>query len=304
MASYTLAQQHTITRSWAPTDQRLELLAEEHQIDLDLTVDRALADARRHRFGPSHPADLFLNSWQTVRPGLDVMLSMRYENGDPGRPFVDVSVSSRAITEPADISATVAAATDRFGELHPRYLRWWTSLPAGRIPGTGQDKRFLAAPICELTNQSVPDQLSLRPAANLGHYDQAAAAYRSLDRQHPQHAEQASVERADDLADLVRARTLYEVMVDDQWAGYIAAKPGHKFGLPGYKITELILADHARGHDYGRHLTTLLARALARLTSVPGMVLIGTIHHHNVGAIQAARQAGRHDIGGWTTVTI
>jgi len=301
MAGYTLAQQHPITASWTSAGQRLHLLAEEHQIDLDLATDHALADPRRQQFGPALPADLFLNSWQTVRPGLDVMLSIRYENGDPGRPFVDVSASTRAITTAADIAATVAAATGRFGELKPRYLRWWTSQPAGAIPDTGPDKRFLAAPILELTIQPVPNQLALRPAADLDHYDQVVAAYQSVDHQHPDHADQATIEPAGDLADLVQAETLYEVILDDQWAGYIAAEPGHKLGLPGYKITELILADHARGQGYGRYLTTLLARALADKTADPEMVLIGTIHHHNTGAIQAARQAGRHDIGGWNT---
>ena len=62
-----------------------------------------------------------------------------------------------------------------------------------------------------------------------------------------------------------------------------------------YVVLELILAEHHRGYGYGRHLSTLLARALPD----PSRILIGTIHATNTGARTAALQAGRHDIGGW-----
>lgn len=310
LAEYTLAGQHPITENWAPAGERVTLLTDEHQIDIDLSTDHGIAAVRRDRFAPGLPAELFLNSWQEVRPGLHVMLSMRYEGADPDRPFVDASVTSRPLTEDRDITAVAAAAARRYGILHPVFLRWWTSRPAGGIPGTSQDRRFLAAPLRELTSQPVPAQLTLQPSHDLSHYSQAVAAYQSIDRTHPGHSRQAAIEAIDDLADLQRGGTLFDVLLDGRWAGYVAAEPGHTLGLAGYTVAELILTDAARGHGYGRYLTTLLSQALPVPEALPGHtagtspVLIGTIHHDNAGALRAAQQAGRHDIGGWVTVPL
>jgi GNAT superfamily N-acetyltransferase len=304
LAEYTLGQQHPITEGWSPPGVRVKLLTGEHQIDLDLAADQDLAAARRDRFAPGQPADLFLNSWEQVRPGLYVMLSIRYESGNPARPFVDFSAASRPRNEDRDIAAVAVSAALRYGILRPACLRWWTSRPAGAIPGTSHDRRFLAAPLGELTGQPVPGQLALQTSRDLSRYGQAVAAYQSVDRTHPDHPRQAAIETADDLAGLQRDGTLFDVLLDGRWAGYVAAEPGHTLGLAGYTVAELILTDAARGHGYGRHLTTLLAQALSRPAPAGTAVLTGTIHQRNTGALRAARQAGRHDIGGWVTIPL
>lgn len=61
----------------------------------------------------------------------------------------------------------------------------------------------------------------------------------------------------------------------------------------------MILTSSARGRGLGRYLTTLLPEALAAQGASADDVIIGTIHHDNLGARRAAELAGRHDIGGW-----
>lgn len=300
LATYTLAQQQPITNRWSTRDDRLSLLTVEHQLDIDMVTDRDFARNRRDRFAPGQSVDMFLNSWQEARPGLWVMLSMRYEGGDPGSPFVEASALGRPVTDSTDIAAVAAAALERFGPLRPAYLRWWSPEPVDVITGTSHDKRFLAAPLGGLADQPVPDQLTIVPSADVAHYDDAAEAYASLDRSHPDHPRQARIETRADLGDLARAGLLYDVLVHGRWSGYVAAKAGHKLGLAGFTVAELILTEPARGHGLGRYLTTLLARALLTHGRAD-LILIGTIHHHNTGALSAAHQAGRHDIGGRIT---
>ncbi|MEU8222702.1 GNAT family N-acetyltransferase [Kribbella sp. NPDC048915] len=90
---------------------------------------------------------------------------------------------------------------------------------------------------------------------------------------------------------------MFDVTVDDEWAGYVAAviKPDDALGLPAYVVRELVLTPEHRGHGYGRYLSTLLAQSLPD----PTRILIGTIHATNTAARTAALTAGRHDIGGW-----
>ena len=75
------------------------------------------------------------------------------------------------------------------------------------------------------------------------------------------------------------------------------AAEGETLGLPTYVVQELVLAERARGRGLGRYLATLLARALPE----PGdmSVLLGTVHQDNHGALSAALEGGRVDVGGW-----
>lgn len=293
LAALTLAQQHPLTRVWAGDESRLAALADDHDEDLMLAVDLSVARLRRDRFASGHPVELLLNRWLPVGDDLEAMLSMRYEGGDLRYPFVDASVLSRSVTT-ADFARLADAARFCFGVLGPLRLRIWSAEPAGRFPGTISDQRFLAAPLSDLRSNTSPPDLTLRPAVNLAHYDNARAAYRSVDRSHPNHPRQAAIQDRESLEQSRQAGLLFDVLLGQDWAGYAAILPKGMLGLPGFTVQELILAEHARGRGLGRHLSTLLAR----IAPDDEGVLIGTIHRDNLGSLGAASDAGRHDVGG------
>ncbi|MET9273918.1 GNAT family N-acetyltransferase [Kribbella sp. NPDC003557] len=295
MARYTLERQHPLTRTWVDDARRLAILTEEHAaLDILLAEDLDIAAQRAQRLAPGKPAESMLNRWVAIGNDLHAMFSMRFENLDPAKPFVDATPMTRS-PEPPDLPALAAAAQEHYGIHHPLYVRLWSAAPA--VAGTTPDRRFLAAPIHELRPYDVPPGLALRPAKTVEHYDEARRAYAAVDADHPSHAEQAALQDRDDLQESADEGLLYDVTVNDEWAGYAAAviKPDDALGLPAYVVRELILAPEHRGHNYGPHLSTLLAQALPD----PTRILIGTIHHANQAARTAALTAGRHDVGGW-----
>lgn len=299
LARFSLAQQHPVTADWVDDQVRLAGLAAEHEDDLMLATDLRVATIRRDRFAPGRPIEVMLNQWRPAAPELMAMLSMRYEGGDPSLPFVDASVLSRAVTAD-DLESLTAAARDAFGELNPLYLRIWSAEAHGHFPGAGGDKRFLAAPLRLLRDAAVPEGLRLERATELTHYREAVAAYAAVDARFPHHPRQAKIADRDRLQELIEPGFLFEVIADDTWIGYVAVDAEGLLGLPGYKVTELVLTEAGRGQGRGRSLSTLLARAL------PGddQVLIGTIHADNVGSRRGALAAGRIDIGGWFDVPL
>ena len=220
---------------------------------------------------------------------------MRYEGGDPERPFVDASILSRAPASARDLTALADAAIDSYGTLSPHYVRVWDARPAGTFCGTTPDKRFLAAALDELRARILPDGLAAHPTADLRHYDDAVAAYQAVDATHADHPRQAVIETRIALDEARQRGMLFDVRIKGTWSGYVAARPGGRLGLPGYTIQELVLTPTARGHSLGQHLSALLAQALPPAEGV----LIGTIHHDNHSALRSALQAGRIDIGGW-----
>jgi len=299
LAAYSLPLQHPVTRDWADQDTRLHLLAEQHEEDVLLATDHEIAALRATRFAPHLPAETFLNRWVGIGDGLSAMLSMRYEGGAPDRPFVDASVLSRAV-RPADLDGLARAARAAYGSLRPHYLRLWSAEPVDAFAGTTHDKRFVAAPLAALRENAVPEAIGLRPTTDLSHYDDARGAYEAVDAAHPEHPEQAQLQDADELAESIEAGTMFDVLVDGDWAGYAAVTTGvDTLALPGFTVQELVLTPTARGHGFGAHLSSLLARQL------PGDgVLIGTIDADNRGSVQGALRAGRHDVGGWFRVAV
>lgn len=299
LARMTLTAQHPRTRAWCDDRARLDRLADDHAFDLRLATDLELA-ARRAQLAPGHDRAELLNQWVAVGPGLAAMLSIRFEGGDATKPFVDASALSRPLEE-GDLPAVGAAAIRAFGSFSPRYLRLWSAAPTDAYAGTVRDKRFLAAPLAELANpagfQAVPPELTLTPTTDLAHWPDAEAAYAAVDADHPEHRDQAGLQDTDDLAESIEAGTLFDVLVDGDWAGWVGATTDatSSLGLPAYEVQEIILAPAFRGRGYGAHLTTLLARRLPDRDRV----LLGTIHADNRGALEGARRAGRHDVGGW-----
>ncbi len=298
MARWTLAVQHPLTHQWCPDEEgRLARLAEDHEFDLQLATDLDLA-AKRATLTPGRNPEELLNRWVVVSPTLSALLSMRFEGGDATKPFVDASVLSRPLMED-DLPELSVAAMQVYGSFGPRYLRLWSSAPTDAFEGTDRDKRFVAAPVRDLVRVSVetPAELSLSATADLARWDDAAAAYAEVDADHPAHADQAQLEGADDLQSSIEAGTLFDVVVDDEWAGWVGATTdtSSSLGLSCYEVQEIILVPRFRGRGYGAHITTLLAREL----SDEDRVLIGTIHAGNRGALASAKQAGRCDVGGW-----
>jgi L-amino acid N-acyltransferase YncA len=297
LAEFSLPAQHPVTRRWVDDETRLELLTKQHELDIELLVDPEIATLRTERFAPGRPIELMFNQWVPIGADQQVMLSMRYEDGDPTKPFVDASALRRPL-QLSDLRPAAEAASRYFGSLNPAYLRLWSSEPTGSFPESLPDKRFLAGPLSVLrrAGEPVPSELSLVQATSLANYELAQAAYDAVDAAHPDHPEQAQLQRRDKLEGTVEDGLLFEVMVDGNWAGYVGAlSDSQNLGLPAYIVQDLILAANYRGRGYGPHLTTLLARALPDDLTY----LIGTIHANNRGAITAATTAGRTDLGGW-----
>ena len=293
LARMTLEQQHPLTRGWLDDETRLVNLAGEQEFDLQLATDHDLAARRAKFLNVGQPPGAFLNRWVEVGPDLRAMLSIRFKGLDRDKPFVE-ALTSRAWTK-GDLGALKAAALDTYGAFKPLHLRLWSAEVGEPDTTFTPDRRVLAGRVGDLNAAEVPPELDLRPTADLGHYEEARAAYAAVDGQHPAHRSQAQLEAAEDLQEGIEAGLLFDVRLNGVWAGYVGVQEGTELGLNTYTVQELILAAQARGRGHGPALTTLLARHLPD----PGRVLLGSIDAANRGALTAAVRAGRRDVGGW-----
>ncbi|WP_412029087.1 hypothetical protein [Deinococcus yunweiensis] len=298
LAAFSLAAQHPRTLAWSDHAGRLPRLEDERAIDLDLATDHGIAWQRAETLRAGPPVDAYLNTWHAVAPDLQAMLSIRFRDGDTSLPFVDVSVTSRPVM-PADLPALVTAA-ETYAAFRPPRLRFWSAAALYAHPHLTPDMRVLAAPLADLRDRPVPDDLHLTLTRDTSRHADAVAAYAAVDSVHPGHREQAGIISPDDLQEAIDAGTMFDVIWQGQWSGYAGTLAHSQLGLDAHVVQELLLTPPARGHGLGAALSTLLARHLPN----SGQVLSGTVHGRNRGARQAALGAGRHDVGGWWWVPL
>lgn len=246
------------------------------------------------------PPEAFLNRWVAVAADLSVLVGPRYRGRDPHKPFVSVEASSRPLA-PEDLPTLRGVLGAEFSAFHPLYVRCWSAEPPGAWPGTRPDMRNVVGHISDLGQRPLPSGLTARAASDLAFYNCYAEIHRIHVEREPEHAVHSKLETREDLTELIDDGTLFEVFVDDQWAGIVGAYADSRAGLSGYTVKELILDHEVRGRGYGSALSTVLAK---ELPAAEDAWLLGTIHTDNVTAYRSALAAGRTDVGGEVLVTL
>jgi GNAT superfamily N-acetyltransferase len=207
------------------------------------------------------PAEAYLDRWIGLDRDAHVLVGPRYLGRDPDLPFVGVSASDRPLT-PADREQITAVARDALAAFKPGFVMLTTADPIGAWPDTRPEMRQVVGCLANLRRQQTPAKLSAYPRTDTDFYDR----YREIHAAHvlrdPTHARHARCEDRQDLQTLAEHGMLFDVRVDGVWAGIIAGERDTRRGIRGATVIELLLDHKYRGLGYGRHLSTLLAKAL------------------------------------------
>ena len=287
---------HPWVHSHVPAGVRRAALEEElgfwlHTAAQDLDYARRYAaDAPQS----GQPPEAYLDRWLTLADGGHVLAGPRYLGQDPNLPFVGVSASDRVL-RPADAGALAELARVSFAPFRPGFVLVTTADGADEWPGAGNEKRLLVGQLGELRARKTPMELTTTPRTDTDFYDRYLEIHETQVERQPAHGRHTRAEAKADLQALVEKRLVFDVRVDGEWAGVLAAEPDADRGMRGATVVELLLAPEQRGRGWGRHLSVLLAHALSM---DDGDCLMGRIHLDNASAYRSALAAGRVDVGG------
>jgi GNAT superfamily N-acetyltransferase len=274
---------------------RREALAEELGFTLHTAAQDLAWAASFAEVAPpvGEPVTSYLDRWLPLGDA-HVMVGPRYLGRDPDLPFVMVTASDRPLV-PTDASGLAALAREHFAPFSPGFVMLTTADPLGAWPGTRPEQRQVVGRLGDLRRRETPAELSAAPRQDTEVYERYRALFDLDVERDPAHARHTRAEERADLQDLADRGFLYDVLVDDAWAGLLAAEPDARRGVRGATVVELVLDHPHRGRGYGRHLSTLLARAVPLPDD---QCLLGTIHADNVTSYRSALAAGRVDVGG------
>jgi L-amino acid N-acyltransferase YncA len=239
------------------------------------------------------------------------LTGIRYRGLDRGLPFVDVVATSAEATPAAvaDVAAQVAATYDVF---RPRCVRFdvpdpdamVAALPGGvRETSAEVDQYVVAGLVTSLRERPTGpsyDRVALRGGEAGALAARAAAIYTELHDVDPRTRLWAGPEGAESLAACAAEGLLFEVLVDGEPAGIVAALREDAHGLRGYVVQELCLDAAHRGRGLAAPVLQHLVRALP---AGDGATLWGTIHPDNTASLRNALGIGRRKIGGFVWVT-
>jgi len=240
------------------------------------------------------PAEAYLDRWVALGANAHVLVGPRYLGRNPDLPFVAVSGADRPLS-PADRSGLEAVAREGFGAFRPGFVLLTTADPVGAWPDTRAEMRQVVGLLGDLRRRDCPAELSATPRMDTDFYDRYRQIHDSQVSQDPAHGRHTRCEAREDLQNLADQGLLFEVEVKGAWAGVMAAEPDARGGVRGATVVELLLDHPYRRLGYGKHLSTLLAKAIPLPTEE---ALMGTIHADNGPSYRSALRAGRVDVGG------
>jgi hypothetical protein len=227
------------------------------------------------------------------------LAGIRFKNLDLASPFVDVLVTETPL-DAANIGRIVAASAKEFSPFRPQRVRFHRSSHlAPQASLLLPDRVYVAAPLTRIAGRPAPpsaDRIRLASGRIATRYDQYASSYAELLDQEPHLRGVVKAESAETLQECEEAGLLFEIMVDDRWAGIFAAKRRAEHGLTGYCVTELLLTTMFRHRGLGPAVAWTAARALPRDAGHP--LLYGTIGSTNVSSRRTASKIGRVEVSG------
>jgi len=280
---------------------------------LALVGDREFAGTFRRDVGvPVEVDDLaWANRVLPLPDGGWALTGIRFRGLDVTMPFVDV-VATNAPATPAEVSEVAARVAATYAAFSPRCVRFDVSDPDGLVTaltagvdGTRAevDQYVVAGLVASLRERATGpsyDAVMLRPGDPAPLAARAATIYAHLHREAPHTTLWAGAESMESLAACAAEDLLFEVVVDDEPAGVVAALREDAHGLLGYVVQELCLDAAHRGRGLAAPVLQHLVRALP---GDEGVTLWGTIHPANAASLRNALSIGRRKVGGFVWVT-
>jgi GNAT superfamily N-acetyltransferase len=299
---YAVAQTHPIVQSWYASAE----LKENWQADIKRDAEEFFSDGFASSFSRrcdvlGLPSELFkhrLLETATHR----FIAGIRFLGMDITRPFIEVAQLSKPLECDSERNNMTEVLRQEFAVFKPTQWRvYQSSHLAYQFAGCDGDKRYLVGLLKDINAQlniENSERLELRLAQNLEFYPRYAQMYKMLYEERSWMPDVSRQESLEDMRDYLDNDCLYEVFVDDTWAGVTVASPGCEVGAKGYYMIEIALDKAFRGQGLGVVLQRNLANVLAEKSVGTSTALFGTIGAVNVPMRKTAARVGRVDVGG------
>ena len=304
-------QTNPLLQEWYEPTQLRANLADDLEEQIQRLHDQNLAEQfKKYCPVPGAEARDYHNQWVNLPDQQWVLAGIRFRGLDLNRPFVTIEASSVQLHQPTNLDGVAKLLEQTYSLFSPKHIRLFVpshvDVDLGTLSnGAFWEQRYLAAPVAELKQMPLPskfERIKIKAPKDLNFYSKYHNGYDELIKSRPKHREYATAETQDDLLEYMEKGGLYEVFVDDTWAGVIAGTRSKAEGLSGIRVREIFLDAGFRRQSLGSAVQRHLINQI--YVETPSDTLFGTINKDNIAAIKTAEHCGRVDIGGFLWVNL
>lgn len=250
---------------------------------------------------PVEDPSLWANRLIELPGGHCAVTGIRFRNRDISKPFVDI-IATTASPDAAGFEL-LGQVLAKYRDFQPLCLRLnvpelndalrITETSPTNIGSAHPDLLILARPVTELlAEQLAPayQAVSLRPCPPSAAAARTFEIYNELEASRPQLREWAVPADAQSLEGAASEDLLFEILVDGNPSGVIAAERTNAYGFTGFCMQEIAIDSSHRGRGIG---VAALQHLLRKLPANEHDVLWGHIHPDNLPSLRNAQASGR-----------
>ena len=294
-------------RVWLPEDHYREVLKASIEKDAVRVIDKAFAE-KFYQHCPINGATAAEYNYRIIQLNNDefVMTSIRFMGLDVTKPFVMIDHSSMPIDSFEKAHHLWKEVRQHYHIFNPLYMRIFSTSDVFRIQDNQlivQDFDVLAAPVKALQQLNKPkhyENVHLEVMCDLTNYEHYEAAFQHFYEQAPHLKHDVRMLDDEAMQWLIDNAHIFEVFINEQWAGVIAVEPNSHYFLSGYEVAEEILTPEFRGQGYA---AAVQRHMIDRLKGEDDELLYGTIKPMNIASRKTAQRVGRMIVGGYYFIT-
>jgi hypothetical protein len=232
-----------------------------------------------------------------LAPNCAVVAGIHFRGSRLDFPFVDISAQSA----PLPLAKALQTLTHNFRSFQPRAVRLWRAAQERPPEACHDDLVIVAASLREVlaapaAHNAERIRLELDPAVTS--YGDYRLLYDALHSGAPELARLVSPETFESLCECAQRKAFFRVFVDDQCAGFVAARPDTYRQWKGWIVVEEVLHPDFRGKGFAAAVQQAL---LKKLDDRIEQVVFGTIASENLPSLKTAKRVGRQvvEVGGF-----
>jgi hypothetical protein len=273
---------------------------------VNLLVDQSRADsfaATMKTLGL--PTNLFKAQLLEIA-GTRLVACINFRNAKGDFPYVRVLRSTSPLGCLTDVQTLRAAFSDTFAPFKPEAVSFFhpSQLPL-QIANAEPDEHILMAKARDMAALAVSpkhNRVALRKAVSTEFYPNYKETYELMFVDRPMLRDIIHIEAEEDLQDSVAKNLLFEIFVDGEWSGVVAANREASHGIDCIYMIDIVLTADKRGRQLGPVVHHHFASAVS--TDEPDVIIFGTIAAVNPWSRQTALRAGRIDVGAWHLLSL
>ncbi len=244
-----------------------------------------------------------------LESGRFLMMSIRFRNLNPMKPFVEVVHKDFPLIDSTDLAEIEHAVETNYQKFSPLWIRLFDLSGEIRKIASSRhldcDFKYYGALAMDIIAQEVDEtgsRIQLIKPDSLSFYEDYRAIYQELAPTSPLYGPEAVwFEPTESLQQALAEGSLFCVTVDNEWAGVFALRRGTERFLKGAYLVEEVL----RAKFRGRGLAAGIQRRVIRSMQIEKDDFIyGHIMEQNLPAIRTAERVGRRCLGGMYFVSL